>query len=173
LSFENFRCFDRHTVNFEKNTVIVGKNNAGKSSIVEGLRLIAALVNRKSATFVAPPSSLDLPDFEACVQVGSADLDLEIGTIFHRYGEPPAVIAATFEGDITATVYISSPNAVFASRLRQLDLPSIYVLPQISPLRTEEYVKSDLYVAEHLFSDLSSRQSVFVRAATGRLSSKS
>ena len=31
------------------------------------------------------------------------------------------------------------------------------MLPQISPLRTEEYVKSDLYVAEHLFSDLSSR----------------
>jgi putative AbiEii toxin of type IV toxin-antitoxin system len=38
-----------------------------------------------------------------------------------------------------------------------LGLPWIYVLPQISPLQTEEHEKSDMYVEENLFSDLSSR----------------
>lgn len=101
--------------------------------------------------------------------MGVANLELDTGAIFHRYGEPPAVIAATFDEDITATVHIVSPDAVFGtfqsrrgwitsqSRLKDLDLPPIYVLPQISPLQTDEHLKSDPYIADHMFSDLSSR----------------
>ena len=37
------------------NTVVVGKNNNGKSSIIEALRVLAAVVNRKGGTFVRAP----------------------------------------------------------------------------------------------------------------------
>ena len=47
LRLQNFRCFRDHTVTFHPSTVVVGKNNAGKSTIVEALHLIAAVVNRK------------------------------------------------------------------------------------------------------------------------------
>jgi AAA15 family ATPase/GTPase len=50
LHLSNFKCFNNHTVAFEKVTVLVGKNNAGKSTIVEALHLVAAAVNRKAAT---------------------------------------------------------------------------------------------------------------------------
>lgn len=169
ISFENFRCFQQHKVSFEKNTVVVGKNNAGKSSIVEGFELIAAVTNRHHATFVAPPAILELPDFEACFEVRAEDLRVSTGSVFHRYGEPPAVVAATFDGDITATAYVVSPDAVYgsvrakrnwirsASQLRDLALPRIHVLPQISPLESNEKRKNEDYVADHLFSDRSSR----------------
>jgi hypothetical protein len=52
---QNFRCFDDHTVLFEPNVVAVGKNNAGKSSLIEALRLVAAVVNRRGAQFVPTP----------------------------------------------------------------------------------------------------------------------
>jgi AAA15 family ATPase/GTPase len=47
LRLRNYRCFRDHTVTFQPSTVVVGKNNAGKSTIVEALHLIAAVVNSK------------------------------------------------------------------------------------------------------------------------------
>jgi recombinational DNA repair ATPase RecF len=60
LRMQNFRCFDDHTIIFEPNTVVVGKNNAGKSSVIEALRLVSAVVNRKGATFVPAPKWLEV-----------------------------------------------------------------------------------------------------------------
>ncbi|HZV35962.1 MAG TPA: AAA family ATPase [Verrucomicrobiae bacterium] len=36
----NFRGFESHSIPLKPVTIIVGKNNAGKSTIVEALRLI-------------------------------------------------------------------------------------------------------------------------------------
>jgi len=41
LRLQNYRCFD-HTVAFHADTVVVGRNNAGKSTIVEALLQHAA-----------------------------------------------------------------------------------------------------------------------------------
>jgi AAA15 family ATPase/GTPase len=41
LTVENFRGFDHHEIPFRETTIIVGANNAGKSTAVEALRLIA------------------------------------------------------------------------------------------------------------------------------------
>jgi predicted ATP-dependent endonuclease of OLD family len=40
LNIKNYRCFEDHTVNFHESTVVVGKNNAGKSTIIEALYII-------------------------------------------------------------------------------------------------------------------------------------
>jgi AAA15 family ATPase/GTPase len=37
LEFENFRCFGSHRLNLRPLTIIVGRNNAGKSTVTEGL----------------------------------------------------------------------------------------------------------------------------------------
>lgn len=183
LKLHNFRCFDQHSVSFQRNTVVVGKNNAGKSSIVEALQLVSTIVNRKAATFVAPPDTLELADFRACIQPKISHLGLNLDTVFHRYNEPPARITALFDGDVTVTVYISGPDAVHgvvkvrgrwvtsSSQMAGLGLPWVYVLPQIAPLKTEEYLLTDLYVADNMFSNLASRhfrnQLVQLRPAFG------
>ena len=46
LDIENFRCFERHHVPLQPFTVIVGANNAGKSTITEALRLVSVVVSR-------------------------------------------------------------------------------------------------------------------------------
>ncbi len=169
LTLQNFRCFENHSLSFQTHTVLVGKNNAGKSSIVEALQLLAAVVNRKSAAFVAPPAELGLREFRSCIRPKVSHLDLALGTIFHRYNDPPAVLTGVFERDTTVTVYVSGPETVCATvqarknwiisthQLRQLALPWIYVLPQVGPLQIEEYLLDDSYVAEKMFSNLSSR----------------
>jgi len=102
LHLSNFKCFNKHTVSFERTTVLVGKNNAGKSTIVEALHLVAAVVNRKAASFIPPPRWADLPRFQPGIAPSVAHLDFDLRKVFHRYGEPPAVITASFEGGIKA-----------------------------------------------------------------------
>jgi GTP-binding protein EngB required for normal cell division len=63
LHLQNFRCFDDHTITFESNTVVVGKNNAGKSSVIETWRLVSAVVNRRQVNFVGTPGWRDFSRF--------------------------------------------------------------------------------------------------------------
>jgi hypothetical protein len=166
---QNYRCFDDHTILLEPTTVAVGKNNAGKSSVIEALRLVAAVVNRKGASFVPAPGWLDLPRFRVGIAPGISQLGLNLNAVFHRYGNPPATITASFNGGAVITVYVGRADTIFAtaqdkddwvtspSKFLGLKLPWISVLPQIGPLLTEEYRLTDERVATHLNSRLSSR----------------
>jgi hypothetical protein len=169
LRMENFRCFDDHTVLFEPSVVAVGKNNAGKSSLIEALRLVAAGVNRRGARFVPAPKWLNLPRFRKGIAPGISQLGLNLTSVFHRYGDPPAIITATFRQGAVLTVYIGREDTMFATiqansewigtagKFLELKLPWINVLPQIGPLLTEEYRLADDRVVGHLNSRLSSR----------------
>jgi hypothetical protein len=169
LRLQNFRCFNDHTILFERNTVIVGKTNAGKSSVIEALRLIAAVVNRKGANFVRSPKWLDLPSFRLGIAPGISELGLNLSAVFHRYSDPPAVLTATFAGGAVITVYIGREETIYANvqeggdwistsrKFLELRLPWIYVLPQIGPLLIEEYRLTDERVRGYLNSRLSSR----------------
>jgi AAA ATPase domain len=106
LRLQNYRCFDDHTVAFHASTVAVGRNNAGKSTIVEALHLVAAVVNRKAATFSRPPAHSSLGPFQKCIIPKIAHLGINLQTAFHRYSDPPAVLTATFTEGATVTAYV-------------------------------------------------------------------
>jgi hypothetical protein len=169
LRLQNYRCFEDHTIILESNVVIVGKNNAGKSSLIEALRLVAAVVNRKGGTFSRAPKWLSLPAFRTGIAPGISHLGLNLNAVFHRYGNPPAIITASFKGDTVITLYVGQEETIFATiqnnadwittpaKFLALKLPWISVLPQIGPLRAEEYRLTDDRVISHLDSRLSSR----------------
>jgi predicted ATP-dependent endonuclease of OLD family len=46
LRLQNFRGFVDHRVPLKQTSVLVGANNAGRSTIVEALRLIAVITER-------------------------------------------------------------------------------------------------------------------------------
>jgi AAA15 family ATPase/GTPase len=46
LEFDNYRCFSAHSLPLKKETIIVGKNNAGKSTVIEGFRLVGLITER-------------------------------------------------------------------------------------------------------------------------------
>lgn len=149
--------------------MLVGKNNAGKSTIVEALHLIAAVVNRHAASFVPPPGWAQLPRFQVGIAPRVAHLNFDLSKVFHRYGEPPAVIAATFDDGVKVKVYLGAAESAFgtveshrdwiktSSKFTALCVPWIYILPQVAPLPEIEPLLSDSYVSEHLYSRLSSR----------------
>ena len=168
LRLQNYRCFKDHTVTFQGSTVVVGKNNAGKSTIVEALHLVAAVVNRSAATFAIAPASLDLPHFARCIAPKISHLNINLQTAFHRYSEPPAIITAKFRCGATVTVYvhkegvhatISGPKGSITGNANflALQIPHVHILPQVGPLLAEESALSHHHVADNYYTRLSSR----------------
>jgi len=133
------------------------------------MRLVAAVVNRRGATFVQAPKWLGLSRFRVGIAPRISQLGLNLSAVFHRYGDPPAIITASFTGGAAITVYVGREETIFATvqengdwvttpaRFLGLKLPWIEVLPQIGPLLTEEYRLTDDRVAAYLNSRLSSR----------------
>jgi hypothetical protein len=168
LRLQNYRCFNDHTVTFHSSTVVVGKNNAGKSTIVEALHIIASVVNRSAATFVTPPDSLELGKFRRCISPKISHLDLNIKAAFHRYGEPPAIITAIFKEGATIRAYVHK-DGVHATvqndkgwisssgAFLTLEIPHIHILPQVGPLQSEEAQLSDKHVGDNYYTRLASR----------------
>src|SRR5437879_13475589 len=64
LRLENFRGFDDHRLPLTDLTLLVGRNNAGKSTIVEAMRLLAAVTSRtrgRAVRFVRQPGWVEDP----------------------------------------------------------------------------------------------------------------
>lgn len=95
VRLENFRRFSDHVVPLRPLTIIVGQNNAGKSSLVDALRLIALVTTRfRRLHFTAVPGWLEIPKAHRGVTPSVEGIDVTFDTVFHRYNDPPAVITA-------------------------------------------------------------------------------
>src|SRR5690606_9349495 len=153
---------------FKEIAIIVGKNNAGKSTIIESLRLVS-IVSTRQLNFQNPPGWLDLnPSFRG-VSPSLRGLGFSIKNIFHKYQEGPAKITATFENKSRIELYIGNDADVFAlifdskgkvrttkQASKQAEIPEINILPQISALAREEVVLGYEYVKSNLSTHLSS-----------------
>src|SRR6267142_2027128 len=107
LELKNFRCFQHHTVELEPKSLIVGKNNAGKSTCVEALRLVSLVTERmKNLQFRSAPRVFDLPARckGFCPSLESIEIHKEC--LFHRYGDPPAIVTATFSNKSRLEIHI-------------------------------------------------------------------
>ena len=86
-------------------------------------------------------------------------LEINFTALFHRYGEPPAVIDATFDNETSVRIYVGGEDQVHAvvfddrghavktkAAALRLDLPVVEILPQIGPLDTAEVILNEDYV---------------------------
>ena len=107
LSLKNFRCFKDHTIPLQPQTIMVGANNAGKSTVIEAMRLISLVVARYGAvSFKEPPSWLNLSNAVRGMSPSLGRVEFNTLSIFHNLGEPPAEIIAKFDMGATITIYL-------------------------------------------------------------------
>ena len=169
LTLKNFRGFEDHTLPLRQFTIIVGHNNAGKSTIVEALHLLAIVTSRyKNLTYKPFPSWLgDAPRRLIGVSPSLRGYDIQFTTLFHRYSAPPAEIQATFEDGASITLYLSGEEKFFAviknrrgtiiksrSEAKQAHLPLVDIMPQVAPLQQREMVLQTDYVKSASSSSL-------------------
>jgi energy-coupling factor transporter ATP-binding protein EcfA2 len=168
IRLKNFRCFENHVVPLRPRSIIVGKNNAGKSTLVDAFRLVSIVTSRyRALTFKPPPKWASLPKRESGVAPSLEGIAFNTTNIFHRYGEPPATIIATFGGGAEARIHLGPDAEVFAvlvgpngkllrTRAAALatPLPRVDIMPQVAPLSREETILSSDHVRRNLSSSL-------------------
>jgi len=153
----------------KQETIIVGRNNAGKSTVIEGFRLMGIVTERyRNVNYHDVPFWLDLPFTNRGMRVDLSGLNLSWESLFHRYQKPPARITATFDNGNSVDVHLGPKGAMHAVlkdrfqsvirtkvQARLLQLPILSVLPQVMPLNKDERVIGPDYVRANLSSHLS------------------
>lgn len=170
LHLENFRGFERHSVPLRATTFIVGRNNAGKSTIVEALRLISLVAARyEYLNFSRVPSWLDVPMRYRGVAPSLRGMAFDFEGVFHRYRDPPAIVTADFDNGASIRVYLGPDDQIHSVILdekgeplatkrdaRKFALPPVAILPQVAPLAREERILAPQTIRSALFTTLAS-----------------
>lgn len=170
LRLQNFRCFSDHQVPFRQCTIIVGQNNAGKSTLVDALRLVSIASTRyRTLGFRQVPDWGNLPAREIGLNPSIEGMEFNVQNLFHRYGEPPATITATFSNGNSTKIYIGPEGRLHVvliaadgtiARTRAMVpegfLTRVEIMPQVAPVQRTEIVLDPDYVRRNLSSSLAS-----------------
>jgi len=171
VKLENYRCFENTTVVFQDITILVGKNNAGKSTLIEALRIISIVANRcYNLNYKKSPDWIDLSPQFVGVSPSISNLDISTKNLFYLYNDPPAKISVTFSNKVKFDIYIGNEADIFAvifnqngkivtskHQARKLNLREVNILPQITPIQREETVLRYTTVRSGIDTNLSSR----------------
>ena len=170
LILRNYRGFKNHELALKDLTVIVGKNNAGKTTLVEALRLLSIVVRKyKNSSYRKPPKWADLPIKEYGVAPSVKGIGINFQTIFHHYGSPPGNIMGVFSNNSSVSIYLNENEEIYAvirdcngkiienrHRAKEADLPLVSIMPQVTPVQINERMLTSIYVQSSMSSRLSS-----------------
>lgn len=147
LELENFRGFERHTLPIRPLTVIVGQNNAGKSTIVEALRLLSLVIARSTTlAYKQPPDWVERPKREFGILPSLRNIEIQFSTLTHQYADPPSTATAVLSSGISVKAYVNDGRLFAVIRdpageiiktqkaARTLGIPQVAIMPQIGPV---------------------------------------
>ena len=79
IRIENYKCYKKSTLSLKDIVVIVGNNNAGKSTLIEALRLVSyAAKNFKYCNYTELPSVFGLPKAQRGFKINAANLMIDL-----------------------------------------------------------------------------------------------
>ena len=170
IELENYRCYKKSSIRFKNIGIIVGRNNAGKSTIIEALRIIAhAGKKSKTAQYVSPPRSIGIA-LQKGFLLDSKKLKIDLRSIIYLYDSAPyAKITAKFDDGSFIEVYLTkdvifasvfdpkSKNIIQKSMAQNLAIEKINILPQIGLIKENEKKLSEDTIKTDKDTYLSSR----------------
>ncbi len=171
LTLSHFKGFSRFDVQFGRQSILVGPNNAGKSTIISALRLAAEQVNYARRRNATERFSLDGNPW-ARGHLLSSTIGNPSGfigeNIRHEFRESESRMAVTFDSGATLTSVwpvdelpffcLQNPDSSFvtsASAARSAS-PTIGVVPTLTPVQHRESVLTEKHVRENQSTRLAS-----------------
>ncbi|OIO80600.1 MAG: hypothetical protein COW11_05970 [Candidatus Omnitrophica bacterium CG12_big_fil_rev_8_21_14_0_65_43_15] len=148
LILKDFGPFKRYSISFvnedEVCVLLTGKNNEGKSSIINGLKLLDA------ATRVINKTKQEIrigEDYYYKLLQQDTE-DFLVGRMIHNYSKKKAEIIGVFHDGLKITVYLDpSEDIIYAENEGRLpsDVQNIFgFIPPLGPLSENEDIISDL-----------------------------
>lgn len=157
LDLENFRCFSNYKVDFEKFNIIVGRNNTGKSTIIDSLRLIS--------------NALRFSTYRRNHILLSRDIPFSIINVRHKFNEDDSIISAYFNDNRRIRITfpqneIEQPYVEFFKnnnriannkRIRKIFKQSLGIVPPVGPFEESESIRDTEYLKRIMISHLTPR----------------
>ena len=152
LQLENFKCYKKATINFKNLTILVGENNAGKSCLIESLRLVSRVAQGSTQrTYIPAPEEFNLPATTRGFRIDTQKLKIDLRVIIYFYNSSNfAKITAYFFNKSKIEIYLNQYLAfavlydpeqnVIKSKQQALKsgINKLNILPQIGPIRENE-----------------------------------
>lgn len=157
IHLENFKKFSSLRINCESQNILTGRNNAGKSTALDSLRIVHDVL--KFASRRTP----NLVNFEneicASYELGQQLVRIPIVNISRNYSDEPAIVRVTLENDAQLVVILHESHAVKVylknvisppknakSFLREFPL-SLVVVPTLGPVEENEFYLTDTTIS--------------------------
>lgn len=176
ISFRRYKAFQKYSLSLQPQTnVLVGPNNAGKSTAIAVARLTSLVLRTASRlnpsisikdgdrSVVGYPLALsrisDLPGYsDANVHYEFRDEEARVEAVFGS-GARLYMVWPKPSDEVDPYFYFDYRTGMNAKRRHQVaeNAPSIGVIPNLSPVEDQEDVLSEKYVAEATGSRLTSR----------------
>lgn len=96
LRIKNFRCYEDTTITLQNTSILVGRNNAGKSTLIEVLKVIAAIVRKYQKSQYTNPPEWVPNETDNGIMPSMENQGISDRGIFYMYGNAPAIIEAFF-----------------------------------------------------------------------------
>ena len=170
LIIKNYRCYENSNINLTHTSILVGRNNAGKSSLIESLKILSVITKKYKTSAFSPPPLWLKGELDNGISPSIDRLGLSSRGVFYMYREPPASIEAIFSNGTSIKVYIGENLSTFAliigkdgvparnsKEAKKIDIPQIEVLPQISAVLDTELIINEKTVDYNLPTRLTSR----------------
>ncbi len=170
LELVNYRCFPKSKISIKDLCVFVGKNNSGKSTLVEALRMVSMASKKCTCTaYINPPRSLNLPLAVRGFRLPVERLKIDLRSVVHFYSDDIAKVTASFENGTKIVVHVNKEVAFAVlhdrneniitsnNRARLVNINPINILPQISLIKENEKKLTDTTIFEDMDTYLSSR----------------
>lgn len=167
LRLVNYRGFGDHTIPFRPSTVLVGRNNAGKSTIVEALRFVSLVTARyRTLPYVVAPRWSTFGRGHRGIAPSLSGLEFAWEGLFHQYDEPPAEVTASFSDGKRIAIQLGPRESIHAvlfgpggvpidrGSAAQVEFGRLATMPQVAPLKHQELRLAGDYVRSSLDSRL-------------------
>lgn len=168
LTLSNFKKFESFRINFTETNVIVGPNNAGKSSVLDALRVLSDFLKYAARR---SPKRESQGKYGVCATyyISNHMLSIPIENVTRNYSDEVAVISAKLDNKSIFRIELSphhspkgfliidgEPPKTIAAFLKQFPC-KITIVPTLSPFEENEILISDKRINEIRHTRLASR----------------
>lgn len=170
IKLENYRCFEKTRVKLKNNVVIAGKNNSGKSTIIEALRMVAYACRKSVQTiYKEAPYEMEISGREKGIKIDVDSLKIDLRGVVYFYRGSFAFIEAGLKNGCKIKIKINNEyafallydsegnNIKYKSKAIENQLDNIQILPQIGLIKESEKILVKATIERDKDTYLSSR----------------
>lgn len=168
IRIKNYKCFDDVSFSVKNINIMIGENNAGKSTAIEAIKLLAFAIDKlKKGNFIECPEEISDVKRNRCISLNITSLLIDISLASYKYRGGLSHIYGYFNNGLRVEVVILNSN-VYAlafvgkncitkrQEMIRCDFPSIYVMPHFNLLRDKEALIDERRTARDRFNYRSS-----------------